>query len=124
MRSKVIRLAGVKILPDATSVFVGRGVVFDSIHPELITIEDHTHITEGCVILTHYLDTTVNTISWRYGSVHIKRGAFIGARTIITKPCTIGNNSIIGAGSVITKDVPDNEIWAGNPARFIKKRQK
>lgn len=50
----------------------------------------------------------------------IKDNAFIGARSIILKGVTIGENSIIGAGSVVTKSVPDNQIWAGNPAKFIR----
>lgn len=53
--------------------------------------------------------------------VVIEDGAFIGASTIILKGVTIGKESIIGAGSVVTKNVPAFEIWAGNPARFIKK---
>lgn len=52
--------------------------------------------------------------------VKISNGAFIGGGTIILKGVTIGEYAIIGAGSVVTKDVPDNEIWAGNPAKFIK----
>ena len=53
--------------------------------------------------------------------VIIKDNVFIGAHTTILKGVTIGNNAIIGACSVITKDIPENEIWAGNPARFIRK---
>ncbi|MBD3314440.1 MAG: acyltransferase [Chitinivibrionales bacterium] len=53
--------------------------------------------------------------------VRIESGAFIGADTIILKGVTIGKNSVVGAGAVVTKDIPDNEIWAGNPAKFIKK---
>lgn len=52
--------------------------------------------------------------------VHIKKNAFIGAYCIILKGVTVGENSIIGAGSVVTKSVPDNQIWGGNPAKFIK----
>lgn len=52
--------------------------------------------------------------------VVIKDNAFVGAHSIILKGVTIGENSIIGAGSVVTKSVPDNQIWAGNPAKFIR----
>lgn len=53
--------------------------------------------------------------------VIIKDDAFIGANSIILKGVQIGEKSIIGAGSVVTKSVPDHEIWAGNPAKFIRK---
>lgn len=53
--------------------------------------------------------------------VRIKKGAFIGAHCIILKGVTIGENSIVGAGAVVTKDVPDGEIWGGNPAGFLRK---
>lgn len=52
----------------------------------------------------------------------IKKGAFIGACTIILKGITIGEYAVIGAGSVATKDVSPNEVWAGNPARFIRSK--
>lgn len=53
--------------------------------------------------------------------IHICDGAFIGAHSIILKGVTIGEKSIVGAGSVVTKNIPSGEIWAGNPARFIRK---
>lgn len=52
--------------------------------------------------------------------VRIEKGAFIGAHSIILKGVTIGKYSIIGAGSVVTKSVPPYEVWAGNPAHYIK----
>lgn len=51
----------------------------------------------------------------------IKKGASIGANTTILGGITIGENTLIGAGSVVTKDVPANELWVGNPAKFYKK---
>lgn len=53
--------------------------------------------------------------------VLLKENVFIGAHTIILKGVTVGRNSVVGAGSVVTKSIPDNEIWGGAPARYIKK---
>ena len=53
--------------------------------------------------------------------VKICKGAFIGARSIVLKGVTIGEKAVVGAGSVVTKNIPPNEIWAGNPAVFVKK---
>lgn len=96
--------------------------MFDTMYPQNIHIGRSVHITARVVILTHYLITDSDGINWRSGHVYIGDRTFIGTGTIISKDVRIGNNCIIGAGSVITKDIPDNEIWAGNPARFIKKR--
>jgi len=52
--------------------------------------------------------------------VIINDGVFIGAHTTVLKGVEIGKNSIIGACSVVTKNIPENQIWAGNPAKFIK----
>lgn len=51
----------------------------------------------------------------------IGNDVFVGANSMILKGVNIGDRSIIGAGSVLTKSVPDDEIWGGNPARFLKK---
>ncbi len=54
--------------------------------------------------------------------VSIGDNVFVGAHSTILKGVSIGENSIIGACSVVTKSIPENEIWAGNPAIFIKKQ--
>ena len=46
--------------------------------------------------------------------------AWGGVNTIISKPVCVGDGAIIGSGSVVTKYIPANEIWAGNPAKFMK----
>lgn len=54
--------------------------------------------------------------------VYIGNNVFIGMHSIILKGVHIGNGSVVGAGSVVTRDIPDNQIWAGNPAKFVKMR--
>ena len=73
----------------------------------------------------HSLDPQIrasaeDTLHKACAPVRICEGAFIGAHCIILKGVTIGARSIVGSGSVVTKSIPADEIWAGNPARFIR----
>lgn len=68
----------------------------------------------------HTLNDALNMVS---KPVIIKDNVFIGMDVIILKGITVGENAIISAGSVVVRNVPDNEIWGGNPAVFIKKRE-
>ena len=60
----------------------------------------------------------------KFAKTIIKQGASIGANATILGGITIGENAMIGAGSVVTKDVPAEEVWFGNPARFVRKISK
>lgn len=57
----------------------------------------------------------------RFLQTIIKRGASIGANVTLLPGVTVGENAMIGAGSVVTKDVPSGELWIGNPAVFVRK---
>lgn len=107
-------------IKSTNKVFIGEDVLFDTNYPEDIIIEEGVRLTSGVKIVTHFY----NPIEVRYdrGKVRICKGTYIGMNTLIVKPVTIGENAVVGAGSVVTKDIPSGEIWAGNPARFIKKR--
>ncbi len=70
-----------------------------------IIVEDYVSFGPGCVLC---------------GCCQIGAGSFIGAGSTILPKVTIGRNAIIGAGAVVTKDVPDNSIVVGNPAKIIK----
>jgi len=100
---------------------------------ELIAINDDVLIGGNCKIYDadfHSIDFQermnpyINKTNDRFikkAPIIINKGAWIGGHCIILKGITIGEMSIIGAGSVLTKSVPPYEIWAGNPARFIRK---
>jgi len=97
---------------------------------ESVSIGSHVRIGAGaCIFDTdfHSLDP-LQRANRRFGvaevvntrPVVINDYVFIGARSMILKGSTIGKNAVIGAGSVVTGAVPENQIWAGNPARFIR----
>jgi len=56
---------------------------------------------------------------WKLLPIRVKRGASIGANSIVVAGVTIGEDALVGAGSVVTKDVPSNAVVAGNPARIM-----
>ena len=92
-----------------------------------ITIEDNVLIGSGCIItdtdshpINYHDRIEDNASQTKVAPVVIKEGAFIGTRCIIMKGVIIGSKSIIGAGSVVTKTIPDNVIACGNPAKIIK----
>lgn len=93
---------------------------------ESITIGNHVLIGGSTKIYDtdfHWLDLE-RRLTEKGGvtkPIEIKDGVFVGAHSIILKGVTIGEGSIIGAGSVVTKSIPAGEVWAGNPAKFIRK---
>jgi acetyltransferase-like isoleucine patch superfamily enzyme len=101
-------------------------VLIDLLHPELITIEDNVTISSNSMIFAH-INPTTNEFLKNHGyprtikPVTIKEGAIISVGCIIIAGVTIGKNSIVGAGSVVSQDVPDFCVVVGNPARVIKK---
>lgn len=118
-----LKMAGVKFKSKhPKKVCIYDNVLIDKVHPELVYIGDGVGITSGVKILTHYLDPNQPGRHFRLGEVHIEDNVFIGLNVIICNSVTIGENSIVGAGSVVTKDIPANQVWAGNPARYIKDR--
>lgn len=88
-----------------------------------LTINDDTLISEEVVIFTH--DHGLNPHSPAIGIPKIiESGVWIGMRSVIMPSCKrIGKNAVIGAGSIVTKDVPENAIVAGNPAKVIRFRE-
>lgn len=101
------------------NVFIGNNVLIDPSFPWLISIGDDCTITHNTIILAHDGATKRYIGYSRAGKVSIGRKSFIGMSSIILPAASIGENIIIGAGSVVTKDIPDNSIAVGNPAVVI-----
>lgn len=101
-----------------------------------INIGNNVLISWGVSIVDHnshsiiYSERSRDIFDWRNGkkdwslvkskSIHIHDQAWIGFNSIILKGVTIGEGAIVGAGSVVTKDVPANTLVAGNPAKIIR----
>ena len=86
--------------------------------PNGVTIGDNVFIAP-CVAFANDKYPRVSG-QWKLMPIRVKNGASIGAGAIILPGVTIGEKSIVGAGAVVTKDVPDNAIVAGNPARVLR----
>jgi acetyltransferase-like isoleucine patch superfamily enzyme len=99
-------IVATKAITLGNNIMIGGGVTivdsdFHSLNPDYW----HTHNDE---------------INMKSAAVIIKNNVFIGMDSIILKGVTVGENSIIAAGSVVSKDIPPREIWGGNPAKFIR----
>ena len=94
---------------------------------EGVTIEDHVFTGHSVVFINDTYPRATNSNGelkseedWKVEPILVKKGASIGSNSTILGNVTIGENAIVGAGSVVTKDVPPNMIVAGNPARIFR----
>lgn len=126
-------IKGAIVLENDATIYIGNNVgiscccirIYDS-----LIIKDRVKIGGDCIILdsdAHSLnyierrnEKTDRPNAFKKG-ITIEEDVLIGTRCIILKGITIGARSIIGSGSVVTRNIPPDEIWAGNPAKFIRK---
>jgi acetyltransferase-like isoleucine patch superfamily enzyme len=136
MRDLLSRITGNEI-DESTAIFppfyvnygkhtrIGKNVFinFDCVFLDFggITIEEGVFIAPKVSLLTegHPLSPE-SRHSLTVGRIHIKKNAWIGANVTIMQGVTIGQNAVVAAGAVVTKDVPDNEVVGGIPAKIIK----
>jgi len=102
--------------------FISKGAEITD--PYLVSIGDNVWITADCRLLCHDASVImINAIEGshldRVGAIFIGNNCFLGNGVTVLPDVRIGSNTVVGTGSVVTRDIPDNTVWAGNPVRQI-----
>ncbi len=128
LRPTILRLVGAKV---GRGVFVGSNVKIDLGRADLITIDDNVHITGQTTLLCHkkdlsnyYLGDDYSKLAYKTAPIHLCKGCSTGTGSLIMPGVTIGEGAIVGAYSLVTKDIPAWTIATGRPAKVIKHIQK
>jgi len=121
-RVRLQKMRGVKI---GKNVFIGPEVLIDPAFPNLITIEDDVSLAGRNILMAHS-DATLpireaNLLEAKFAPIKVEQGAWITIGAIILPGVTIGRNSVVSAGAVVTNDVESFTVVAGVPARVIKR---
>ena len=121
-RSNIHRLRGVKI---GENVFIGSDVFIDNTYPESIVIEDNVTIISRTFIIGHtfvplHLAKVLRNEDQASRGVIFRKGCYIGAQCIVMPGVTVGEYTIVGAGSIVTEDLPPYSIAIGSPAKVIR----
>jgi len=114
IRTRVWYLRTIMKMDLDPSIMLSLKANLDFTNPRGIHVGADTYIAFGAVILAHDLTRLLHT------DTYIGRNCFIGARSIIMPGIHIGDECIVGSGSVVTRDVPSHSIVGGNPARIIR----
>ena len=122
MRVWLHRLRGVQI---GKCVFIGTEVFIDDAEPDLVCIEDDVTIIARASLIAHayypeHLQKHLGDAGKRRG-VTIKRGAYVGFGAIILPGVTIGEETVIGAGTVVSKEVPPRTLVMGAKGRLVRR---
>lgn len=124
IRPWVLRVIGCSVGKD---VFIGSQVWIDAGHADLITLEEHSHLDARCVVLCHkrqldnyYQGDDYAKLPYKTAAVKLCRGCSVGTDTLLMPGVTIGEGAIVGAGSLVTKDIPEWTIAVGRPAKVVK----
>ena len=108
--------------------FIGDYVRIDHGHADMITLEDHVSIAAGSRLLCHQRDFSEYCVGDDYldlgyivKPIVLKKGCLIGMESFVMPGVTVGEGAIVGAGSLVTKDVPAWTVAAGRPAKILKR---
>jgi len=125
VRPWILKVIGANV---GKNVFIGSNVWIDSGHADMLILEDHVHIAGETTLLCHQRNLTNYSVGddyaklgYKIAEINLKKGCLIGQRAMIMPGVTIGEGAIVGAYSLVTKDIPAWTIATGRPAKVVKK---
>jgi len=101
--------------------WLGEDLWIDNLAP--VYIGSHVCLSQAAYLCTGNHDWTTPNMKLFRRPIHLGEGSWIGARAVVCPGMAVGTGSVVAAGSVVTKSVPDWQIWGGNPASFVRHRK-
>lgn len=124
LRPFILRRMGCKV---GKGCFIGDYVRVDTSHTDMIIIEDSVSIASGSRLLCHQRDFSDYCVGDDYMKlgytvkpIHLKKGCLIGMESFVMPGVTVGEGAVVGAGSLVSKDVPDWCVAVGRPAKVVR----
>ncbi|MBM6820166.1 acyltransferase [Clostridium saudiense] len=118
-RAEILFPSGLKIMKN---VSIGWFTLLDA--RAGITIGENTNISSYTKFITGSHDIDDKKFVAEFKPINIGKNVWVGTGAIVLQGVTIGDGAVVAAGAVVTKDIPDYEVWGGVPAKFIRKRSK
>ena len=124
IRPRIMRKMGCHV---GQGCFIGDHVIIDTGHADMITLEDGVSVAGGTRLLCHQRDfseyfvgSDYNKLRYTIKPIVLKKGCLIGMESFVLPGVTVGEGAIVGAGSLVTKDIPAWTVASGRPAKVVR----